>query len=131
MTATDRDRGAAVIWVLASGAVLMVFALAIAARTAAVFARHRAEAAADLAALAAAARIGVGGDPCASAAQFAARNHATLASCAVATHPGGRIGTVRIRVISEVRLPLVGTREVTATARAGRLPPSPADPAAP
>jgi secretion/DNA translocation related TadE-like protein len=121
VTVIYRERGAASIWVLASGAVLMVFALTITARTAAVFARHRVEAAADLAALAAAARIGFGGDPCTSAAQVAARNHATLASCAVAQDPDGRSGTVRIRVVGKVRLPLVGTRNVAAMARAGRL----------
>jgi secretion/DNA translocation related TadE-like protein len=125
VTSPNRERGAAAIWVLACGAVLMVFALTISARTAAVFARHRVEAAADLAALAAAARFGVGGDPCASAAQVAVRNHATLASCAVAQDPGGRSGTVRIRVVGEVRLPLVGDRNVAATARAGRLPAGP------
>jgi secretion/DNA translocation related TadE-like protein len=125
VTNAHRDRGAAVVWVLVCGAVLMVFALAIAARTVAVFARHRVETAADLAALAAAARIGVGGDPCASAAEIAARNRASLAACAVAVDPGGRSGTVRIRVVEHVRLPLVGTRDVTATARAGRLPARP------
>jgi secretion/DNA translocation related TadE-like protein len=122
VTAAGRDRGAAVVWVLVSGAVLMVFALAIAARTAAVFARHRAETAADLAALAAADRIGVGGDPCVSAAEIAAHNRASLAACAVALDSGGRSGTVRIRVVAHVRLPLVGARDVTASARAGRLP---------
>ena len=119
MNVPGRDRGSAVIWVLACGAVLMVFAIAIAARTCAVFARHRAEVAADLAALAAAGRIGVGGDPCASAAAIAARNRARLASCAVALDPGG---TVRIQVVEHVGLPLVGVRDVSASARAGRLP---------
>ena len=122
MNVPGRDRGSAVIWVLACGAVLMVFAIAIAARTCAVFARHRAEVAADLAALAAAGRIGVGGDPCASAAAIAARNRARLASCAVALDPGGRSGTVRIQVVEHVGLPLVGVRDVSASARAGRLP---------
>ena len=122
MSAPGRDRGAAVVWVLACGAVLMVFALAIAARTSAVFARHRAEVAADLAALAAAGRIGIGGDPCAAAAAIAARNRARLGSCVVALDPGGRSGTVRIRVVQHVGLPLVGVRDLSASARAGRLP---------
>jgi secretion/DNA translocation related TadE-like protein len=117
-----RDRGAAVIWVLACGAVLMVFAVAVAVRTSAVFARHRAEAAADLAALAAAGQIGVGDAPCAAAAAIAQRNAAVVGSCAVALDPDGRSGTVIVRVVTHVRLPLVGTQLVTASARAGRLP---------
>ena len=57
-----RDRGSATIWVLACCALLLVVGRSSALRTAAVLARHRAEGAADLAALAAAGRIGVGGD---------------------------------------------------------------------
>jgi Putative Flp pilus-assembly TadE/G-like len=54
-----------------------------AGRGAAVIARHRAESAADLAALAGAGRIGIGGDPCAAAAAIAAG----LTSCEVRLGP--------------------------------------------
>jgi secretion/DNA translocation related TadE-like protein len=111
-----------VIWVLACSAVLMVFALAVTVRAVAVFARHRAETAADLAALAAAGRIGVGGDPCAAAAAIAWRNAATLVSCSTDLAGDGRSGTVIVRIDAHVRLPIVGAHDVIASARAGRLP---------
>lgn len=121
--APRRDRGAAAVWVLGCGAVVLAVGLFVLVRSLAVLARHRAETAADLAALAAASRIGVGGDPCTSAGAVAAANGATVSSCLVRLGPGGRSGTVRVEVRAEADLPVVGARTVTARARAGRLPP--------
>jgi secretion/DNA translocation related TadE-like protein len=98
-------------------------------RTEAVLARHRAESAADLAALAAAGRIGVGTDYCAAARRIASADGAVLDRCLPALDPDGRSGTVTVRVRANVHLPVVGTRTVTATARAGRLKPGGAAPA--
>jgi secretion/DNA translocation related TadE-like protein len=116
------DRGSASIWVL-SGCVLVLLTGSVGVlRTEAVFARHRAEAAADLAALAAAGRIGTGGDPCATARGIAAANGAALAGCTVTLATDGRSGTVRVHARVRVGFPVVGARTVTASARAGRLP---------
>lgn len=116
------ERGAAALWVLACGAVVLAVAAALTVRSLAVLARHRAEAAADLAALSAAARIGIGGDPCAAAERIAAANGAQLVRCAPALDAGGRSGSVRVVVRVRARLPVVGTRTVLARARAARLP---------
>jgi len=121
-TASRRDRGAAAVWVLGCGAVVLAVGLLVLVRSLAVLARHRAETAADLAALAAAARIGVGGDPCAAAGSVAAANDARLRSCVVTLGAGGRSGTVRVTVIARADLPGTGAEMVTARARAGRLP---------
>lgn len=120
--ASRRDRGAAAVWVLGCGAVVLAVGLLVLVRSLAVLARHRAETAADLAALAAAGRIGVGGDPCSAAGAVAAANNARLRSCVVALGVGGRSGTVRVEVVARADLPVVGGREVSARARAGRLP---------
>ena len=118
----DGDRGSASIWVVAG--VLLLFAVAAAAvlRECAVLARHRAEGAADLAALAGAERIGVGGEPCSAARVTAADNGAHLVSCRVRLAADGRSGTVSVEVRYDVRLPVVGSRAASAAARAGRLP---------
>jgi secretion/DNA translocation related TadE-like protein len=116
------DRGAATVWVIGCGAVLFAITLVVVLRSLAVLARHRAESAADFAALAAAGRIGVGGDPCDAARQFAARNRAAVKTCSVSLAADGRSGTVFVRVMTSVDLPVVGQRGVTASARAGRLP---------
>lgn len=116
------DRGSAAVWVLACSAVVLAVGAVVVVRTLAVLARHRAEAAADLAALAAAGRIGVGGDPCTAARAVAAANGATVRSCAVWLDPSGRSGTVRVRVSVRADLPVVGLRAADARARAGRLP---------
>lgn len=121
-TATvDRTNGSASIWVLSCAALLLVVATAGVLESAAVLARHRAESAADLAALAGAGRIGVDLTGCPAAAAVATRNGATLRSCTAALAPDGRSGTITVRVSVRVALPLVGTRQVIASARAGRL----------
>jgi hypothetical protein len=89
---------------------------------AAVLARHRAEAAADLAALAGAGRIGVAADECEVAARVASENRASLRRCDLELAPDGRAGTVRVTVYLAAALPVVGTRGVDASARAARLP---------
>ena len=116
------DRGAASVWVLACCALLLVVAGVATIRSLAVLARHRVESAADLAALAAAGRIGVGADECAAAGVIARANGARVSSCRVTLDAGKRSGSVVVRVRSDVGLPVVGTRSVTASARAGRLP---------
>lgn len=119
---SSRDRGSATIWVL--GGVLLVLGVFTVCfvRDLAVLARHRVESAADLAALAAAGRIGTSGPSCPGAAEVAARNGARLTSCTVRLDADGRSGTVVVRVTAPVHLPVVGEREVTASAVAGRLP---------
>jgi secretion/DNA translocation related TadE-like protein len=119
---TARDRGSASVYVLVGAALVLLIGLAVAARSAAVLTRHRAESAADLAALAAAGQIGVGSDPCGAAAVVATANDARLGSCSVALDAGGRSGSVTVSVRVTGRLPLVGARAVQSSARAGRLP---------
>jgi len=98
-------------------------------RETAVLARHRAETAADLAALAAAGRIGLDPDAatsgCALAARVAAANGAALVSCAADLALDGRSGAVDVAVRVPVRLPILGGGTASASARAGRLVPSP------
>jgi secretion/DNA translocation related TadE-like protein len=114
------DRGSASLWVLACCALVLAVTYAVTVRGSAVLARHRAEAAADLAALAAAGQIGVSVDICRDAARVALANGATVQSCVPALDPDGRSGTVTVRVRMEVELPLVGATDTVATARAGR-----------
>jgi len=91
---TGAERGSATIWVLACCALVMLVGFLGVARTQAVLARHRAGAAADLAALAGAGRIGVGGDVTqhgsvttgASKPPFCTRLIAALAGAAVSAH---------------------------------------------
>lgn len=90
-------------------------------RTVAVLARHRAETAADLAALAAAGGIGVSADPCSAARQVAGRNAAEMQLCRLHLDPSGRSGTVVVRVRVALHLPVVGERQLSAAARAGRV----------
>lgn len=138
--AAGTERGSASIWVLACCVLLVAVGAAGVTRTEAVLARHRAEAAADLAALAAAGRIGVvdagaaghgpagpGGVPgdeavCAAARAIAVANQAEVSACTTNLGADGRSGTVLVRVSASVRLPLVGGRTVGASARAARLP---------
>jgi secretion/DNA translocation related TadE-like protein len=115
------DCGSASVWVLACSALVLLIGVATSMRTSAVLARHRAESAADFAALAAAGRIGLGGDGCAAAAALAAANGATLVSCRAELGPDGRTGTVDVSVSLAVRLPVLGAERVIVTARAGRL----------
>jgi hypothetical protein len=109
------------VWVLACSALVLLIGVATSLRTAAVLARHRAESAADFAALAAAGRIGLSGESCAAAAALAAANGAALVRCRANLAADGRTGTVDVAVSLAVRLPVVGMERVIATARARRL----------
>jgi secretion/DNA translocation related TadE-like protein len=109
--------------VLSCCALLVVIAYAGVLRGAAVLARHRAESTADLAALAAAGQIGTGAATCTAAERIAEANSATLTDCSSTLAADGRSGTVRVQVQLNSHLPVVGAIRVTATARAGRLPP--------
>lgn len=109
------DRGSATVWVLALCGVLVSLGAAGVLVGGAVTGRHRAEAAADLAALAAAGRAVSGvADPCAAAGSVASADGAVLESCTVL--PGG---VVEVRVTVGVMLGPLGRRQATARARAG------------
>lgn len=116
------DRGAATVWVLGLGAVVLSVAMTLAVRGSAVLARHRLERAADLTALAAAQQIGRAGQPCAAAARIAMANAAALLSCAVQLDASGRSGTVAVTLRLQVTFPLIDARTLSARSRAGRLP---------
>jgi secretion/DNA translocation related TadE-like protein len=113
---TRGEGGAATVLVVAMASVLMFVMVGLAAAGGLVTAQRRAQAAADLAALAGASALAdVSGPaaPCAAADRVAGRNAAVLDACA----PDGRA----IRVIVSVAGPAVPWREVrvTAEARAG------------
>ncbi len=114
-----RDRGAATILVLAFGLFLAVAGVAAAGVGTARVGRHQARAAADLGALAGAAKAVYGPEvACARAGQFVAANHGRMASCVV--------DGLEIVVRAEVAVPGLG-RHAVATARAGpvsALPPA-------
>lgn len=124
----SRECGSASIWVLAFGLLVLVVGYAAVLREAAVLGRHRAEAAADLAALAGAGRIGVGLDYCAVAGRIAVANGAVLTGCQLVLAPDGRSGTVEVRVrvaiglAGATGLPGLADMGVLASARAGRVP---------
>ncbi len=115
----NAQRGSASALLLAVGAAAFV-------RAGAVFVRHRAETAADLAALAGATAIGRTADDaavCGAARAVALANHAVLVACAASVAGDGRSGEVTVRVQALGQLPAWGQVQVTATARAGRSPP--------
>ena len=116
---TGRDRGSATVWVLALAGVLGLAALAGLLVAGAVVARHRAGAAADLAALAAAGSAVAGeADPCAAATRIAEANGAHLRRCAVDAGAVAEVVTV-----VDVRLGPLGVRQATGRARAGPAAP--------
>jgi len=119
------DRGSATIWVLTCSTLVLLLALVVAIRAAAALARHQAEAAADLAALAGASRIGYVGDAagiCGTAEAIAIANGGLLLACSASLQPDGLSGTVSVRAEVFARLPVVGDVRATASARAARLP---------
>jgi secretion/DNA translocation related TadE-like protein len=118
------DRGSASLWVVAAAALVLCAAAAITARIEAVLARHRADAAADLTALAVAGEIGVAPERriCAGGTGIAAANGALLTTCEARLDADGRTGTVRVTVTVVAVIPLVGRQRVSASARAERLP---------
>lgn len=106
------ERGAGTVLGIAMMGLLVSVTLAVGCGVAVVATHRAAQAAADLAALAAAGALQEGGDPCASAADIATDNRSTLRGCRI---DGWSVSVV---VVSEVRLP-VGRVELPARARAG------------
>ena len=120
MTVRREQGGASVLVVAASGAVVAVLASVLAV-TATVREVHRARAAADLAALAAAAGTAAGGPvDCTSANAVAARNGATLAACG-ALSDGSAVVAVSVPVVRSGPASAWLPREVSARARAGTV----------
>lgn len=117
----DKERGSATLWVVAAITLVLAVATVGVVRTQAVLARHRAESAADLTALAAATGIGTS-EPCQLATRVARANRADMIECLPRLAPDGRSGSVRVRVGCSMQLPIVGGRRVEATARAARDP---------
>jgi secretion/DNA translocation related TadE-like protein len=108
------DRGSATVWLLAIGLVLVAAGLAGAVLGAAHVARHQAQSAADLAALAGAARAVEGPQvACARAAELVMANGARLTGCTL----DGLDLTVTVEVSPAPALDF--GRPATATARAG------------
>ena len=110
------DTGSASVYVLAGLALVGLLASALLAVVVAIGARHRAEAAADLAALAGASAHQRGSDACTEARVVASANGAVLVACHV--DPGGDVA-----VAVTVRLPALlagrGLSPAGASARAG------------
>lgn len=110
------DRGSGTLWVLAVGLVVLIVGLAGALRGAAVVARHRASAAADFAALAAALQAVDGNaNACAAARSTATANGARMSACAV----DGSVVTVTVatRMVGSL-----ANWEAQRSARAGPAP---------
>lgn len=120
MSRRRRDqRGVAVVLALGLIAVLMTLALIAGGAAAIVVSHRKAQAAADLAALAGAADLQAGRDACSAARVIAAANGAVVENCSV------RGTEVTVAVV--VRAPgAVGSQELRARARAGPLLPDPA-----
>ncbi|MEV4620944.1 Rv3654c family TadE-like protein [Asanoa sp. NPDC049573] len=108
------DRGSATIWVLAVGLAFVLLGLACAAVGVAAIGRHRAQTAADLGALAGAARTLEGPEAaCDRATDIASANGARVTRCVVQGFD------VVVTVDVMVHLPPHGLRVATARARAG------------
>ncbi|MEV0582909.1 Rv3654c family TadE-like protein [Nonomuraea sp. NPDC050310] len=109
-----RDRGSGTLWGVAAMAMLLIVSTAVATIGAARVARHRAQAGADLSALAAAQLVLT--DPegaCRAAARVATLNSSALQRCAVTDL------VVDVDVSVRAQLPIVGVRTVVVHARAG------------
>jgi secretion/DNA translocation related TadE-like protein len=112
-----RDRGSVTVWAAALVALIWLGCSAGLLYGGAVIGRHRAETAADLSALAAAARVPDGAPTaCRMAASIAARNGGALRSCRVLG------GDVEVAVSRPVSLAGLGVRTTIARARAGPVP---------
>jgi secretion/DNA translocation related TadE-like protein len=120
MTTDDRrrDRGSVSVVVAAAVAMALVVTMGAADVGRALVARARAEAVADLAALAAAQELALpsGADPASIAADYADRNGARLVSCSCAAGTSEAVVEVAVPV-RRFLLPLAD-REVIAVARA-------------
>ena len=110
------ERGSATLMTVSVIGLLLTLGAGLGVATA-LFVDHRvAQAAADLAALAAADTAGTGGVPCAVAADIAEANRARLVDCAVNERE------VRVTVVVEGPRWLGQTGDLTAQARAGPAP---------
>lgn len=111
----SRERGAATIWVLAASGLVLAVTYAVVLLASVQAARQRADAAADLAALAGARAQAEGADACATGRRVAAADQAQLDACDVAGPD--------VAVTASVRLPpalrLYGGGVVRSRARAG------------
>jgi secretion/DNA translocation related TadE-like protein len=108
------ERGAAALLAVAMGGVLLLVAAALGVAAALVVDHRRAQSAADLAALAGAAAIGRGDQPCAAAGEVAGLNGADLRDCSTS----GLTVTVRVRIEGPQWLGK-GVGDLEAIARAG------------
>lgn len=113
-----RETGTATVWTVAVMGVLWTVVLGLVAAGGARVARHRAQAAADLSALAVAAKaVPMGEEACRRGRTVAEANHARLVRCAV-------VGTIAdVVVATDASVPPLGLRVVTARARAGTAGP--------
>ncbi|MGW4793808.1 Rv3654c family TadE-like protein [Nonomuraea sp. NPDC004297] len=108
------DRGSATLWGVALMGLLMAIALALATVGSVRVARHRADSAADLSALAAARLALI--DPegaCARAAELATSNGVELTKCEITDD------VADVWTALPISLPLLGTRSVAGRSRAG------------
>ena len=108
----DPDRGSATVWAAGAMALVWLTASVAFAHGAAVTGRHRAETAADLAALAAAVHV-LTGDACTVAAEVAGRNGGVLSGCRIAGED------VEVEVRRPVRVAGAGVHTAVARSRAG------------
>ena len=113
-----RDRGSVTIWAVALAGLVWLGSSAAFVYGSAIAARHEAESAADLAALAAAVHVPDGAaSACAVAARIAARNGASLRACEAVAEE------VEIVVSRRLGLPRLGGFTAVARARAGPVEP--------
>lgn len=110
------EAGSASVWVLAIAVCASTISWAVFLVGLAIGARHQAETAADLAALAGAAAVASGSSGCAAAARTAVENSGTLLSCAVS--PDGQV-TVAVRVAVPDAVARLQVGDALASARAG------------
>jgi secretion/DNA translocation related TadE-like protein len=108
----DQD-GVVVVLAVGLAALLVLIAVVCSGAVALVAAHRKVQAAADLAALAGAEAVRTGREGCAGAGRIAAENGAVLRDCHVA-------GSV-VEVVVRLELDLVGSRVLTARARAGQV----------
>ncbi|GAT67977.1 hypothetical protein PS9374_03638 [Planomonospora sphaerica] len=113
--ADPRERGSATVWTVAVMAVIFTLAVTVVLIGTARVARHRAQTAADLGALAAARfAFTEPGRGCAEAASLAAANGARLLRCSTRAD-----GIADVQVAVGFSLPVAGDRKASARARAG------------
>jgi secretion/DNA translocation related TadE-like protein len=113
------EQGSGTILVLAVALILGVVMLSVVLVGQATTIRHRAESAADLAALAGADQARVGGDACAAAQRTAQLNGARVMSCSTASAADGPVPAVgEVTVVVAVSAAVLGGRTLAATARA-------------